>query len=86
MLGQGDFLDYTQIMTRTLSLEKAAETLPSIVEKLRSGDFVIVQQNGKPVAGIVDVDDMEDFLELQNPLIKKQIDHLALSIFCCIIL
>ena len=66
-------MDYTQIMTRTLSLEKAAETLPSIVEKLRSGDFVIVQQNGKPVAGIVDVDDMEDFLELQNPLIKKQI-------------
>lgn len=60
-------------MVKTLSLEKAKTDLPNIVEKLQSGDFVIVQKNGRPVAGIVDVDDMEDFVELQNPLLKKQI-------------
>lgn len=60
-------------MVKTLSLEKAKTELPSIVEKLQSGDFVVIQKNGRPVAGIVDVNDMEDFVELQNPLIKKQI-------------
>lgn len=60
-------------MTRTLSLEKAAETLPSIVEKLRSGDFVVVERNGKPVAGIVDANDMEDFIDTKNKVLKLQI-------------
>ena len=60
-------------MVKTLSLEKAKKDLPSIVEKLHSGDFVIVQKNGRPIAGIVDVDDMKDFVELRNPVIKKQI-------------
>lgn len=60
-------------MVKTLSLEKAKKELPDIVEKLQSGDFVVVQKNGRPVAGIVDVDDMENFLELQNSVMKRQI-------------
>ena len=60
-------------MTKTISLNEATKELPNIVEKLRSGDYVIVEKNGKPVAGIVDVDDMDDFAELQNKTIKNQI-------------
>ena len=60
-------------MTKTISLDKATKELPNIVEKLQSGDYVIVEKNGKPVAGIVDADDMDDFAELQNKTLKNQI-------------
>lgn len=60
-------------MVKTLSIQEAKEKLPDIVGKLRSGDFVVVEKQGKPVAGIVDFKDMEDFLELNNASLQKQI-------------
>jgi antitoxin (DNA-binding transcriptional repressor) of toxin-antitoxin stability system len=60
-------------MTKIISIKKATEDLPNIVEKLRSGSYIILQKKGRPIAGILDVDDMEDFLELQNSSLKIQI-------------
>ena len=60
-------------MVKTLSIQEAKDKLPGIVEKLRSGDFVVVEKQGKPIAGIVDFEDMEDFLELNNAPLQKQI-------------
>ncbi|MBI2048287.1 MAG: hypothetical protein HYT27_04060 [Parcubacteria group bacterium] len=60
-------------MTKTISIQQATKELPNIVEKLGKGDFVILQKNGRLVAGILDADDMEDFLELQNVSLKRQI-------------
>jgi len=60
-------------MTNTVSIQDATKNLPDIIEKLRGDNYFVVQKNGKPVAGIVGVDDMEDFLDLQNAALKKQI-------------
>jgi antitoxin (DNA-binding transcriptional repressor) of toxin-antitoxin stability system len=60
-------------MTKTISVENATKQLPHIVEKLRKGTYVVLQKNGLPVAGIVDASDMEDFLELRDPSLNKQI-------------
>ncbi len=60
-------------MTKEISVYEATKTLPDIVEKLRSGNFVILKKNGRLVAGILDADDMEDFLDTQNLSLKKQI-------------
>ena len=60
-------------MVKTLSINDITSNLPDIVERLHSGDYIVVEKNGRPVAGIIDADDMEDFVELQNSLIKKQI-------------
>ncbi|MDP3785194.1 MAG: type II toxin-antitoxin system prevent-host-death family antitoxin [bacterium] len=60
-------------MVKTLSIQEAQNKLPGIVKKLRSGDFVVVEKQGKPIAGIVDFEDMEDFLELNNESLQKQI-------------
>lgn len=60
-------------MTKTISVQEATRELPNIVEKLHSGNFVILQKNGRLVAGILNANDMEDFLELQNLSLKRQI-------------
>jgi hypothetical protein len=40
-------------------------------------EVFILEKDGIPVAGILSVEDLEDFLELQNPGIKKQIRRSA---------
>lgn len=60
-------------MTKTLSINDVTKTLPDIIESLQSGNYIIVEKNGKPVAGIIDVDDMEDFIELQSHSLKAQV-------------
>jgi PHD/YefM family antitoxin component YafN of YafNO toxin-antitoxin module len=36
-------------------------------------EFFILEKDGIPVAGILSVEDLEDYLELQDPGIKKKI-------------
>ncbi len=60
-------------MIKTISIKEAKKDLPNIIEKLQSGNYVILQKNGQLVAGLLDADNMEDFLELQNSTLKNQI-------------
>lgn len=39
----------------------------------RNGEYFIVEKNGIPLAGIMNADELEDYLELQDPKVKKQI-------------
>jgi PHD/YefM family antitoxin component YafN of YafNO toxin-antitoxin module len=36
-------------------------------------EFFILEKDGIPVAGLMNVDDFEDYLDMQNPGLKKQI-------------
>jgi hypothetical protein len=36
-------------------------------------EYFIVEKGGIPVAGIMNADEMEDYLDLQDPGLKKQI-------------
>ena len=36
-------------------------------------EFFILEKDGIPVVGLMHVDDLEDYLEMQNPSVKEQI-------------
>ena len=36
-------------------------------------EYVILEQDGVPVAGIMDADELEDYLEVQDPKVRAQI-------------
>jgi hypothetical protein len=38
-----------------------------------NGEYFILEKGGIPVAGIMNADEMEDYLELRDPGLKKQI-------------
>jgi hypothetical protein len=38
-----------------------------------SRDLFILEKDGIPLAGILGIEDVEDYLELKNPKLKKQI-------------
>ncbi len=57
-------------------LTKARINLGQIVRRAHlNRECFILEKDGIPVAGIMDVDDLEDWLELQNPKMRKQIQE-----------
>ena len=36
-------------------------------------EYVILEQDGVPVAGLMDADELEDYLEVQDPKVRAQI-------------
>lgn len=62
-------------MTKTMPISKARVNLGSVIKRVREKDErVILQKNGIPVAVILDIDDYEDFLELNDPEIQARIE------------
>ena len=48
---------------------------PRLVRRARvNREYFILEKDGIPVAGIMNVDDLEDYLKLQDPGVKKQIE------------
>ena len=37
------------------------------------GEYFILEKDGIPIVGIMDADELEDYLELQDPSLEKQI-------------
>ncbi len=61
-------------MVNVIPITKARINLGSIVKRARLGkEFFILEKDGYPVAGLMDIDEFEDFLESRDPKIKKQI-------------
>lgn len=61
------------IVTR-LPLTKARVNLGQVVRRVHlNHEFFILEKDGIPVAGLMHVDDIEDYLELRNPSVKAQI-------------
>ena len=42
-------------------------------------EYFVLEKDGIPVAGLMNVDEMEDYLELQDPGLKKQIRQSSLE-------
>jgi len=56
-------------------ITRARINLGQVVRRVHvNREFFILEKAGIPVAGIMSVDDMEDYLELQDPALKKQIE------------
>jgi len=58
-----------------IPLTRARINLGQVVRRARvNREYFILEKDGIPVAGIMNVDDLEDYLKLQDPGVKKQIE------------
>ncbi len=57
-----------------IPLTRARINLGQLVRRVHvNREYFILEKDGIPVAGIMNVDDLEDYLELQDPALKNQI-------------
>jgi len=57
-----------------LPITRARINLGQVVRRAHlHREYFILEKDGIPVAGIMNVDDLEDYLELQDPSLKDQI-------------
>jgi hypothetical protein len=57
-----------------LALTKARVNLGQVVRRVHvNREFFILEKDGIPVVGLMHVDDLEDYLEMQNRSVKEQV-------------
>jgi len=58
-----------------IPLTKARINLGQVVRRVHvNREYFILEKDGIPVAGMMNVDDLEDYLELKDPEVRKQIE------------
>ena len=68
---------------RHLPLTQARNNLGAVVNSVHlRRDYVILEKDGIPLAGLMDIDEFEDYLELQDPraradILKSNAEYLA---------
>lgn len=61
-------------MVHRLPITKARINLGAVAKRAHlSGEYFILEKDGIPVAGIMSADEMEDYLELQDPKVQRAI-------------
>ena len=64
----------TKRMISHIPITKARINLGAVVKRAHlKGEYFILEKDGIPIAGIMDADEFEDYLELRDPGVKKQI-------------
>ena len=62
----------TRIMVHRLPITKARINLGQVVRRVaRNKEYFILEKDGIPVAGIMGADELEDYLELRDPKVKR---------------
>ena len=57
-----------------LPVTQARAKLGGLVSRVRRNkEYLILEQNGVPVAGVMDIDEFEDYLELRDPRVRTHI-------------
>ena len=58
----------------SLSITKARVNLGQVARRAHvNNEYFILEKDGYPVAGIMNADELEDYLELRNPRVREQI-------------
>ena len=61
-------------MVQTLPITKARINLGAVVKKIHlNKEYVILEKDGIPMAGIMDIDEFEDYLEAKDPQAQHDI-------------
>lgn len=64
----------TRPMIHRLPLTKARHRLGEVVKRVHlNKEYIILEKDGIPVAGIMDADELEDYLELKDPKVREHI-------------
>ncbi len=65
---------HTKRMVKYLPITEARRHLGEVIKKVRiNKDYFVLEKDGIPVAGLMDIDEFEDYLELHDPKLKTQI-------------
>ncbi len=65
------------IMIQRLPLTRARVNLGAVVKRVHlNKEYFILEKDGIPVAGVMDIDEFEDYLELKDPKVR---DHIRKS-------
>jgi PHD/YefM family antitoxin component YafN of YafNO toxin-antitoxin module len=58
-------------MVTTVPITKARINLGALIQQVHlNKEYVILEKDGIPIAGIMDIDEFEDYLELQDPKVR----------------
>ena len=61
-------------MVQRLPITQARINLGALVKRVHlNKEYFILEKDGIPVAGIMDIDEFEDYLELQDPKVRGHI-------------
>jgi PHD/YefM family antitoxin component YafN of YafNO toxin-antitoxin module len=61
-------------MVTTIPITKARTNLGALVTRVHlNKEYFILERDGIPIAGIMDIDEFEDYLELQDPKVRASI-------------
>jgi len=72
-----------RLTVQRLALTKARNALGAVVKRVHlNKEYVILEKDGIPLAGVMDIDEFEDYLELQDPkaraaIAKSRVEHRA---------
>jgi 4'-phosphopantetheinyl transferase EntD len=63
-----------KVMINTMPMTKARTNLGALAKRIHlNKEYFILEKDGIPIIGIMDADELEDYLELQDPTIQRQI-------------
>jgi len=66
------------IMLHRLPITKARINLGQVVRRVHlNKEYVILEKDGIPIAGLMDADELEDYLELRDPKVQRTIKQSA---------
>lgn len=69
---------HSTTLVNVIPLTKARINLGQVIRRVHVGkEYFILEKDGIPVAGIMNIDEFEDYLELQNPKIQRFIKEAA---------
>ena len=61
-------------LVNRIPLSKARVNLGDVVQRAHvNGEYFILEKDGIPIAGIMDADELEDYLEARDPKVRRQI-------------
>ena len=61
-------------MVNHIAITKARINLGALVKRAHlKGEYFILEKDGIPIAGIMGADELEDYLEMQNPQVQRAI-------------
>ncbi|MEK6285485.1 MAG: type II toxin-antitoxin system Phd/YefM family antitoxin [Acidobacteriota bacterium] len=60
---------------RTIAMTKARNNLGNLVKRVHHNkEYFILEKDGVPVVAIMDIDEFEDYLELNDPKARREIE------------
>jgi len=66
----------SSVLVNRLPISRARVNLGQVARRAHvGGEYFILEKGGIPVIGIMDADELEDYLELRNPKINRQIEQ-----------